>query len=108
MREFPDIGGGPKERPGRIFETVLDAEDLVSAERFYCEALGLQVIQRHSLFVVFRCGEGVLLIFDPRKSAAAGRDVPAHGAAGPGHIAFAAKPEELPAWREQLRRAGVA
>ena len=94
-------------QPSKIFETVLYAEDLAGAERFYHEALGLEVIERNNLTVVFRCGGGVLLIFDPRKSAAPDRDVPSHGTTGVGHIAFAAKPEDLDAWREQLRQAGV-
>ena len=95
-------------QPSKIFETVLYAEDLAAAERFYHEALGLEVIGRSNLTVVFRCGGGVLLIFDPRKSAAPDRDVPSHGTTGVGHIAFAAKPEDLDAWREQLRQAGVS
>ena len=94
-------------KPSRIFETVLYAEDLAAAERFYHEALGLEVLERSNLTVVFRCGGGVLLIFDPRKSAAPDRDVPSHGTTAVGHIAFAAKPEDLDAWREQLRQAGV-
>jgi len=94
-------------QPSKIFETVLYAEDLAAAEWFYHEALGLEVLKRSNLTVVFRCGGGVLLIFDPRKSAAPDRDVPSHGTTGVGHIAFAAKPEDLDAWREQLRQAGV-
>jgi len=94
-------------RPGRIFETVLYAEDLTAAERFYQEAVGLEVIRRCDLFVVFRCGGGVLLIFDPHKSGVPGREVPSHGTSGAGHVAFGARPEDLPAWREQLRQAGV-
>ena len=94
-------------QPSKIFETVLYAEDLAAAERFYHEALGLEVIGRSNLTVVFRCGGGVLLIFDPRKSAAPDRDVPSHGTTAVGHIAFAAKPGDLDAWREQLRQAGV-
>ncbi len=94
-------------QPSKIFETVLYAEDLAAAERFYHEALGLEVLERSNLTVVFRCGGGVLLIFDPRKSAAPDRDVPSHGTTAVGHIAFAAKPEDLDAWREQLRQAGV-
>ena len=31
-------------QPSRIFETVFYAEDLASAERFYHQALGLEVI----------------------------------------------------------------
>jgi catechol 2,3-dioxygenase-like lactoylglutathione lyase family enzyme len=94
-------------QPSRVFETVLYAEDMVAAEQFYHEALGLEVMRRTSLMVVFRCGNGVLLIFDPRKSSAPGREVPSHGTTGAGHVTFPAKPEDLPAWREQLRRAGV-
>jgi len=94
-------------QPSKIFETVLYAEDLAAAERFYHEALGLEVIRRGDLMVVFRCGGGVLLVFDPRKSGAPGREVPSHGTSGAGHVAFAAKPEDLPTWRQQLRQAGV-
>jgi catechol 2,3-dioxygenase-like lactoylglutathione lyase family enzyme len=94
-------------RPSRIFETVLYAEDLPAVERFYRDAVGLEVIRRGDLAVVFRCGSGVLLIFDPRESRAAGRDVPSHGTSGVGHVAFATKPEDLVAWRKQLREAGV-
>ena len=95
-------------QPSRVFETVLYAEDLAAAERFYRDAVGLEVIGRGDLSVVFRCGGGVLVIFDPRKSGAPGRDVPSHGTSGAGHIAFGAKPEDLDAWRQQLRKAGVS
>src|SRR5260370_7032505 len=89
-------------RPGKIFETVLYAEDLAAADRFYHEALGLEVLGRSNLTVVFRCGGGGLVIFDPRKSAAPDRDVPSHGTAAVGHIAFAARPEDLDSCRHQL------
>ena len=95
-------------QPARIFETVLYAEDLAAAERFYQEALGLQSLGRSALAVVLRCGDAVLLIFDPRRSGVPGRDVPSHATTGAGHVAFSAKPEDLPAWRDQLRRAGVS
>ncbi len=94
-------------RPSRIFETVLYAEDLGAAERFYRDAVGVEVIGRGDLAVVFRCGGGVLLIFDPRKSRAPGRDVPSHGTSGAGHVAFATKPDDLSAWQKQLREAGI-
>jgi catechol-2,3-dioxygenase len=97
----------PAMRPSRIFETVLYAEDLAAAEQFYRDVVGLEVSGRDDLIVVFRCGGGVLLIFDPRKSRVPARDVPSHGSSGVGHIAFAAKPEELHAWRRQLREAGI-
>jgi catechol 2,3-dioxygenase-like lactoylglutathione lyase family enzyme len=91
----------------RIFETVLYAEDLNAAERFYQEVLGLQVVQRMELMVVFRCAAGALLIFDPRRSLAPGRGVPTHGAVGPGHLALGVRQEELEAWRGRLAEHGV-
>jgi len=90
-----------------IYETVLYADDLGAAERFYGEVLGLEMVQRSELFITFRCGEGLLLVFDPNKSSESGRSVPAHGAKGPGHIAFAVHQEELDSWREHLRHHGV-
>ena len=38
----------------RIFETVLYADDLTAAEEFYRDALGLEVLDRSELMVVFR------------------------------------------------------
>lgn len=93
--------------PGRIFETVLYASDLRACERFYQDVLGLKLVERGDFFIALRCRESVLLLFDPAKSEAAGRSVPAHGARGPGHIAFATRDEELGAWRARLEEAGV-
>jgi len=91
-------------RAKRIFETVLYASDLAESVRFYHEVIGLDVISQTGLYAAMRCGDGVLLLFDPKKSEAAGRAVPAHGARGPGHIAFAASDSELTVWREHLRQ----
>lgn len=91
----------------RIFETVLYADDLTAAEEFYRDALGLEALDRSELMVVFRCGAGVLLIFDPIKSAAPGRSVPSHGVIGPGHLAFAVREEDLEFWRNRLAENGV-
>ena len=91
----------------RIFETVLYAEDLTAAEEFYRDALGLEVLDRSELLLAFRCRAGVLLIFDPERSGAAGRSVPSHGSTGPGHLAFAAREDELDSWRAQLAEKGV-
>jgi catechol-2,3-dioxygenase len=94
-------------RAKRIFETVLYADNLNDVEQFYHDVLGLEVIQRSDLFITLRCGDGVLLIFDPQKSGQSGRTVPAHGTKGPGHIAFAARPEDLDSWRLQLEEKNV-
>jgi catechol 2,3-dioxygenase-like lactoylglutathione lyase family enzyme len=90
-----------------VFETVIYGPDLPAMASFYTRALGLDLLSRSELVVVLRCGPGVLLIFDPARSSPTGRPVPSHGAEGAGHVAFAARPEELPGWRDRLREAGV-
>ena len=96
-------------RAREILEACVYASDLDAAERFYTRALGLtpfaKVEGRH---VFFRCGARVFLVFNPERTRAGGGDVPGHGATGPGHVCFAARREELAAWREHLAREGVA
>ena len=92
----------------RVLETVLYVDDLDAAERFYGEVLGLELDSRQAgVFVFFRCGAGMLLLFEPG-AAAGGRRVPAHGAKGPGHACFAVPEEALDGWQKHLSAAGVA
>lgn len=92
-----------------LFESALYADDLAAAERFYVEVLGLEVESRFpGRGLALRCDSGVLLIFDPEVTRVRDSPLPAHGAAGAGHIAFLATEEELPGWREQLAAHGVA
>ena len=92
----------------RVLETVLYVDDLDAAERFYGEVLGLELDSRQAgVFVFFRCGAGMLLLFEPG-AAAGGRRVPPHGASGPGHACFAVPEDALDAWRARLLAAGVA
>ncbi len=91
----------------RVLETVLYVDDLDAAERFYGGVLGLELDSRkHGLFVFFRCGEGMLLLFEP-EAARTGRNVPAHGARGPGHVCFAVPESALVSWRAHLEAHGV-
>ena len=97
-----------------VLETCLYARDLDAAARFYAEVLELREIARaEGRHVFFRCGGGVLLLFNPdvtgtTPGAVGGVPVPAHGAAGPGHVALAVPEDALPAWRERLVAHGVA
>jgi catechol 2,3-dioxygenase-like lactoylglutathione lyase family enzyme len=92
-----------------VVETAVYATDLDAAERFYADVLGLPLLGRDAgRHVFFRAGAaGVLLIFDPRATAAGG-DLPAHGATGPGHFALGIRPETLGDWREHLAAQGIA
>lgn len=91
-----------------MLETSLYADDLDAAERFYAGVLGLEVIGRVAgRHVFFRCGDAVLLVFDPASTGAPGGQLPTHGARGAGHAAFAASTDELERWRAHLAARGV-
>jgi catechol 2,3-dioxygenase-like lactoylglutathione lyase family enzyme len=92
----------------RVLETVLYADDLAAAERFYGEILGLQLDSRKDgVFAFFRLGDGMLLLF--RAEAAQRNDMlPAHGASGPGHVCFAVPEAALDGWKARLQERGVA
>ena len=96
-----------------VLETVVYADDLAAAERFYTEVLGLEVHSREEgRHVFFRCGRGMFLVFAPAATAQTNPDakieVPPHGARGPGHMAFAVTHADLPGWAERLAAHGVA
>lgn len=99
--------------PGGILETILYAADLSSAEAFYADVLGMVPFSRKAGRQVFyRCGDQVLLIFNPdvtREPPRAGMlPVPPHGAVGPGHLCFRASADEIGRWRAHLEAKGVA
>jgi catechol 2,3-dioxygenase-like lactoylglutathione lyase family enzyme len=95
-------------RVQQILETCIYVDDLDAAEGFYTRVLGLARIARDpERHVFFRCGEGVLLVFNPEFTAADGK-APPHGARGPGHVTFAMSAAEAPAWRAWLGEQGVA
>ncbi len=101
-------------QPSAILEAALYVSDLVEAERFYGETLGLERIARvEGRHVFFRCGQTVLLLFDPAATAEppaadARLPVPPHGARGQGHLCFAATAEEIARWKAHLEEAGIA
>ena len=56
-------------QPEAILETCLYADDLAAAESFYREVFGLERVTRsEGRHVFFRCGSGMLLIFNPAAS----------------------------------------
>lgn len=92
----------------RVLETCLYAQDLDAAAAFYEEVLALEVASRVAeRHVFFRCADAMLLLFDPRRTRDPEGEVPPHGAAGPGHVAFAVHAEDMDSWRTRLERAGV-
>jgi catechol 2,3-dioxygenase-like lactoylglutathione lyase family enzyme len=92
-----------------IHEAALYTMDLDAAERFW-RRLGFQQIGRADRrHVFFRAGRDLLLIFDSASTIRSGGRVPAHGALGPTHVAFAVPDHAaLDGWRRRLELAEVA
>lgn len=99
--------------PAAILESALYAEDLDAAERFYGEVLGLERITKAAgRHVFFRCGDGVVLLFNPQATTVppaqgARLPVPPHGARGPGHLCFRAEAAEIERWKAHLAACDV-
>jgi len=97
---------------GGVLESSLYSDDLAAAEVFYGEVLGLERVTKvEGRHVFFRCGKGMLLIFDPAATSEppANPDlpVPPHGAHGPGHLCFAVEGDEIDGWIARLQAANV-
>jgi catechol 2,3-dioxygenase-like lactoylglutathione lyase family enzyme len=94
--------------PLGVLETALYADDLDRAEVFYTTVLDLELDSKaDGRHLFFKCGQAMLLIFDARATAVQTGPVPAHGARGPGHVAFSVEAADLDAWIEQLESRGV-
>lgn len=92
-----------------IFETCLYTDDLPAAKEFYTRVLGLEVASDFSARgIAFRCGVGVVIVFDRKSCQFAEGGIPGHGTTGVGHMAFAVDGIDLPKWREHLAKYGVA
>lgn len=100
-------------KPAAVLESALYVTDLDATEAFYGEVLGMERIARaEGRHVFFRCGEGVVLLFNAGATrqppaADARLPVPPHGAVGQGHLCFAASAAEIDAWKSRLEAAGV-
>ncbi len=95
-----------------ILETSLYVTDLDRAIHFYRDVLGLRQItdayfaEGRGAALQVGPGPSVLLLFRADITRREGA-LPAHGATGPGHVAFRVEPHEFPAWRQRLLDHGV-
>ncbi|MGF1474342.1 MAG: VOC family protein [Geminicoccaceae bacterium] len=95
--------------PIQVLETVLYTDDLEAARGFYGTVLGLELhSEQPGLFLFFRLGRSMLLLFEPEAAAAAGRDVPAHGTKGPGHVCFSVPGASLDGWTKHFHGHEIA
>jgi catechol 2,3-dioxygenase-like lactoylglutathione lyase family enzyme len=96
-----------------VIETTMCCPDLDAAEAFYTEVLNFEVFAKdEGRHLFFRCGDGMLLLFNPAHTAVqvtmvGDARMPLHGTSGAGHIAFRADHEEIELWKERLAARGV-
>lgn len=100
--------------PARVLESALYVTDLDAAEHFYGVVLGLEPAGKApGRHVFFKCGQGIVLLFNaeatrqpPKPDALLA--APPHGAAGQGHLCFAASEGDIDTWKQRLAEHGVA
>lgn len=89
-----------------ILETCLYAKDLEKAKSFYSGFPGIHLVsEEEERHVFFKCGDGMLLIFNPQNTSTEqtqinGSNIPLHGAVGEGHLAFSIDENDLQEWRD--------
>ncbi len=91
-----------------VVETALYADDLKAAAMFYSDVLGLELLHgdaERDLF--YRCGDAVLILFNPALTQQPTSKAPTHGATGPGHVAFNVPQHDLDSWTQHLRSHNV-
>ncbi len=97
---------------GGIMETAIYARDLDAAEAFYRDVFGLELVSKvPDRLVFFKCGQQMLLLFNPDKSRENDPEIviPRHGTEGAGHFCFRAKDRaEVEAWRDHFVAMGIA
>jgi catechol 2,3-dioxygenase-like lactoylglutathione lyase family enzyme len=94
--------------PLGVLETVLYVDDLHRAEVFYSTVLDVELDSKaDGRHLFFKCGQAMLLIFNPDVTSVKTGPVPPHGATGPGHVAFSVHATDLDGWIEQIESRGV-
>lgn len=95
-------------QPEGILETCIYSNNLASSKSFYSSILGLELqSEKEGRHLFYRCGNQMLLIFNPASTSEPDGSAPPHGASGPGHLAFRVREDDLELWREKLESHGV-
>ena len=90
-----------------VLETCLYVHDLVAAEAFYREVLGLELYAKvEGRHVFFSLPIGMLLLFKADESLKT-PDLPPHGTKGRGHCCFQIDEHSFEKWKLSLEQKGV-
>lgn len=96
----------------KVLEIALYVNNLEEAEKFYVGILGLEVIKRSTSIpardLFLRCGDIMVLLFDPTQTKIDKGIVPTHGSIGQGHMAFGIAEADFYAWEKHLTENGIA
>ncbi len=91
-----------------LAEAALYVTDLEKARTFYREGLGLVETAVFEDAAFLQTGENsTLILFQIDKLESRISVIPAHGARGQGHVAFAIASDEIQAWRQRLLAHGI-
>ena len=111
LNEEKELTMNQSMRVAEVLEAALYVVDLTAAEQFYTKVLGLTFYSKlEGRHVFLRCGECMVLLFNAEAtavSAGGANDAPVHGAKGAGHLAFAAREDEIDRWKDHLAKHGV-
>ena len=97
-----------------IAETCMYATNLEETECFYREVLDFEVVMKEeNRHVFFKCGDDMLLLFNPehtgnKQTDVDGSKIPLHGAMGAVHIAFSVEPNTFNTLKEHLLAHGIS
>lgn len=96
-----------------IAETCIYATNLEETESFYTDILEFEtVMKEEGRHVFFKCGDDMLLLFNPdhtrnKQTDMDGDPVPLHGASGAVHVAFSVQPDAFEKVKEKLKNQDV-
>jgi catechol 2,3-dioxygenase-like lactoylglutathione lyase family enzyme len=95
-----------------IAESALYVDDLDRAAKFYTSLLSLRVLHRDDRLCALEVApEQVLLLFHRGASTQPTKMVfgviPAHDGAGPLHVCFGIRQEDLPEWERKIQQLGA-
>jgi catechol 2,3-dioxygenase-like lactoylglutathione lyase family enzyme len=96
-----------------VLETCLHVEDVERSARFYEGLFGFRRMASDDRFCAFDVARGCVLLLFRRGGTlepvrVPGGVIPPHDGSGRMHFAFAIPADELTAWEERLRQAGIA
>ena len=96
-------------QPSAILESALYVTDLDAAEAFYADVLGMErILKAEGRHVFFRCGRGVLLLFNAEATKSQPPPIPRHGTTGQGHLCLVATADEIERWKAHLTGRDIA